>query len=180
MVRLSGQFPSDTDVVNVFCEIELYGSVSPQRRGLHLSRIGEVLNSASKKTYKSLRDYSIELADRLKQVQDSSVTHVFVKAYYEKTEITPMSKQHSTKIIHLLAETLCDHTSITSKVGINVPYIVACPCTQFNFTKEIAPILERFPLSAEDVNQIIHALPLHNSQSERVRETDNRGCKWNC
>jgi len=115
---------------DVYCEVSLCTDLHGDRRGIHASRFIEVLNEVSTGVHCSVGHYALALADSLRATQACSYGKAYVRAFYFRTVRSPVTKLSTYELIHLLAEAVARPDSQHLRIGLSMPIITACPCTQ--------------------------------------------------
>ena len=67
-----------SQTVQLQCTVDAYASVAPDKRGVHVSRIGDILANLTTKIYPSLQDYASDLCQQIRYVQQSEMAEVDV------------------------------------------------------------------------------------------------------
>lgn len=129
-VSILDPFAADR-TVQLYCTVKASASVSPLRRGIHVSRIGDLLARMSSKIYPSLQEYCAELCLRLGEVQDSGTATASVSgilSYLE--EVRGVKHKNSVEHLEMFAEANSQAGVANVSAGIGFNHITACPCVQ--------------------------------------------------
>ncbi len=124
------QDPFTQEATRLFSNIKIFFSLRADQRGLHMSRIEECLYDISAEKNLSLPDWIDKLAEQLliKQAQNKCV--VDIETHYEKTIEKNTSQIPSHELIKLHTSITKEESATSKWVGVEVPFINACPCTQ--------------------------------------------------
>jgi GTP cyclohydrolase IV len=124
--------------VRLACEITGGTAVPVDRRGVHMSRIGNLLAEAASRSYPDLVAAALDIAERLRETQYDGDTRVALRGHLAFLEQLPgrgdesVGKQ-SLESIELIAEArlVAERTVLTS--GLTIDHLTACPCVQQTF-----------------------------------------------
>jgi GTP cyclohydrolase FolE2 len=117
--------------VQLSCAIEARVGLDKKRRGIHVSRIGNLLAQLSGKVFPSVKDYATELLERLVCTQNGesgSVTIEGVLTYFER--VSGVKEKASLEPLTLHSHVSCFGSQTTASTGIGFNHITACPCVQ--------------------------------------------------
>jgi GTP cyclohydrolase-4 len=124
--------------VRLACEITLGTTVPADRRGIHMSRIGNLLAESATRSYADLVAVALDIAERLRETQYEGDTRVTLRGQLAFLEQLPSrgaqgAGKQSLESIELIAEArvTAERTSLTS--GMTVDHLTACPCVQQTF-----------------------------------------------
>ncbi len=126
------------EVVQVPCSVIAETAVPYYKRGIHMSRIGNLFAQLTEKVFVSLQEYSLNVANLLTDLEYDGSSKVEVKgklSYLEqvegwKTEKNKVSLEH----IGLTASTYTkQEKGYIQNAGIEVSNITACPCVQSTY-----------------------------------------------
>lgn len=125
------------EIVQVSCSIVAETAVPYYKRGIHMSRIGDIFAKLTQKVFVSLQEYSLDVANLLTDLEYGGLSKVEVKgelSYLEQVEgWKPEKNKVSLEHIGLTANT---HTKqqqeydYVQNAGIEISNITACPCVQ--------------------------------------------------
>jgi GTP cyclohydrolase-4 len=119
------------DPVQLSCAIEAQVGLDSERRGIHVSRIGDLLAQLSGKVFPSVTDYAAELLDRLLRAQNGqtgSVTVEGVLTYFER--VSGVKEKGSLEHLTLHGHVSGSGGRTSASAGIGFNHITACPCVQ--------------------------------------------------
>ncbi len=117
--------------VQLSCAIEARVGLDKKRRGIHVSRIGDLLAQLSGKVFPSVKDYAAELLERLVRTQNGesgSVTVEGVLTYFER--VSGVKEKASLEHLTLHSHVSCFGGRTIASTGIGFNHITACPCVQ--------------------------------------------------
>ena len=129
-VLIADPFGSDAPV-QLSCAIEARVGLDKKRRGIHVSRIGDLLAQLSGKLFPSVTDYAAELLERLLRAQNSqtgAVTVEGVLTYFER--VSGVKEKGSLEHLTLHGHVSCSGGRTQASAGIGFNHITACPCVQ--------------------------------------------------
>jgi GTP cyclohydrolase IV len=117
--------------VQLGCTVEAHTGLDRERRGIHVSRLGDVLARSSVEVFPSLQGYALALCERIHQAQACEVVEVRVRGVLSYLEDVGGIKEKES-IEHLKlgahASRTAERTRSSGSVGFN--HITACPCVQ--------------------------------------------------
>ena len=134
-VRIINPFDENgKEIVQVSAEVILETDVPALRRGIHMSRTGDIIAETTMRVYKCLQDYASDLAERLNKTQYGGPSSARVVAPFSYLEDVPGWKEEKNKksleTVKLSAYALEEKDSHTQNAGIEISNITACPCVQ--------------------------------------------------
>jgi MptA/FolE2 family GTP cyclohydrolase len=104
-----------------------------ERRGIHMSRIEEVITELYGKKFNSLPEYGMLLANKVMDVQHASRISITLKGSLPYIQQTPVSRLNSIDSINVTFEISLakDDPGIseTVTIGAEIHHLTACPCT---------------------------------------------------
>lgn len=117
--------------VELSCAVEASVELGSARRGIHVSRIGDVLARLSAKRHASLAEFAAKLAEALCLNHQSDRASVAVEGTlsYEE-EISGVKEKLSLEHLDLFAHAVATKGRIVCSSGIAFNHITACPCVQ--------------------------------------------------
>ncbi len=126
------------EVVQVSCSIVAETAVPYYKRGIHMSRIGDIIAQLTQKVFVSLQEYSLNLANLLTDLEYGGSSKVEVKgelSYLEQVEgWKPEKNKVSLEHIGLTATTYTkQEKDYIQDAGIEFSNITACPCVQSTY-----------------------------------------------
>jgi GTP cyclohydrolase IV len=104
--------------------------LSPNQRGIHMSRLQEALNNLDvQNEWDSLGDVADFVAAKVKELQGSGKSEVSLTVNSYVETVNSRSGTRSRQPISITADsTLCD-SKIFHTIGLNIKVMTACPCT---------------------------------------------------
>lgn len=138
-VLLTNPFGAE-DVVQLSCNVAMHVSLAGDRRGIHVSRLGDTLAGHTGECYQNLTDYARRVAQTTRRVQEAEHATVEVSGLFAfleplngvKTKVSLESLELSAR-----ADVSAAHTRLTT--GISFNHITACPCVQETFRHSHGP-----------------------------------------
>ena len=136
-VKILDPFGSNL-VIQVLCSLEASTEVPYFKRGIHMSRVGDIIAKSTLKTYCSLQEYALTLAELLAKHEYQGFSQVKVSGNFPYLESVKGWKQEKDKIS---LEHLGLSASIQTKqesgyiqsAGLTVSNLTACPCVQSTY-----------------------------------------------
>lgn len=132
VVAIRDPFGSPADVSAV-CTLDVAAGVPRDRRGIHLSRIGQIVAESTSASYPDVASYAEALARAVAESQYGRA-RVGVRAripYLEEVQADPSGRRRlSLEHLDVLAKQTLDDGRATHDAGIRVTHLVACPCVQ--------------------------------------------------
>lgn len=119
-------------VIQLSCEVDARVSLAQGRRGIHVSRIGDLLAELSETVHPSLVDYAVRVAELMRERQRSAHARVSVQGVLTyREQISGVKQKSSLEHLELLAEASCDESKDTERSSsLGFSHITACPCVQ--------------------------------------------------
>jgi GTP cyclohydrolase FolE2 len=108
-------------------------SLDSNKRGIHMSRMEQVISSLHDEEFINLPDYGIQLASKIMTLQNANYATLELTGLLPYIQQAPVSRLQSIDSIEV-----CFKISIkknkgkllhTSQVGVEVHHLTACPCT---------------------------------------------------
>lgn len=121
------------ELITLNSEIELGVAVGNDKRGVHMSRIGDVIANISQKKFKFVEDCIEEIAIKINETQCASESFVKLTApfpFYEDVICEGKKPKKSLENIFLHYEVLSNTNNFIFNSGIKFNHITACPCVQ--------------------------------------------------
>jgi GTP cyclohydrolase FolE2 len=132
IVRIDDPFGSSQDVGAV-CTVSVAAGVPRARRGVHLSRIGEVLAESASTPFRDLVAYAEAMAEFVAASQYGAA-RVRVDAripYIEEVQADPSGRmKRSLEHLNVIVRRTIGADVSTTDLGLRVTHITACPCVQ--------------------------------------------------
>jgi len=125
--------------VQLQCAVDAYASVAPERRGVHVSRMGNILAHLTANVYPSLQDYAVDLCKQISVVQKSHMAEVDVSGTISYIEaVRGVKDKASVEHIKLRAGAQLTNGDMRLAMGIGFNHITACPCVQQTYKHSFA------------------------------------------
>lgn len=136
-VRIQDPFGTQ-QVTTIACDLSLSTAIPAYKRGIHMSRIGNLLADSTRCVYENLQHYTSYLASELNDCQyggPSTVSASGILSYIESVHgWKPEKDKCSLESIRLYASAVANshagHNNITESAGLRIAHITACPCVQ--------------------------------------------------
>lgn len=123
-----------SEAIHMSCNVKIHVSLSSERRGIHVSRLGDNLASLTGILYESLQDYTDRVCKVAFMGQNSADAYVEVEgvfAYLE--ELNGVKSKRSLESLVLTAASHFVDGCLTHSNGIGFNHITACPCVQATY-----------------------------------------------
>ncbi len=109
--------------------------VPPDRRGIHMSRIGACVAESLSRPERDLQTYARRLAMAIAGCQYGGATDVKVRAvlpYLDEPDGADTKGRRSLEHLRLIARARCDGASREARLdaGLELTHLIACPCVQ--------------------------------------------------
>ena len=115
-------------------ELQVMTNLPADYRGIHMSRIEEVIAELYPKRFASVMEYGTCLAEKIISVQEGNRCKVSLAGRLPHLTRSPVSKKISVDSVKIYtaasAESGADPTDYYTRLGIEADHITACPCTQ--------------------------------------------------
>lgn len=136
-VKILDPFGSN-QVVQLSCSLIATTEVPYFKRGIHMSRIGDIIAKSTINTYESLHEYAVTISELLSKYEYQGTSEVNVQSNFSYLESVKGWKEEKDKTslehIGLFATIRTkQETGITQSAGITVSNITACPCVQSTY-----------------------------------------------
>ena len=169
--------PFDGSPREILAEIKVTFALPAEQRGLHMSRIEEAMLALVDAGPEDLERYSKSLAAKVIESQKLNICEVDFIADYEKFTDKNKSGRRASELLKVFGKSVVNGANESHTIGIKVPFINACPCTQrwamreyYNTLKEqgrpeadIAALLESAPKQAH-TNRGVASLSVESDQ----------------
>jgi GTP cyclohydrolase FolE2 len=165
-VRILHPLESGQETV-LACDIDIRTTLDAAHRGIHVSRMGNVLAEVSNECYPTLDAFAERLCRRVQQTQNGGATNISARSRFWYREGVPgfgtKADKLSLEAVGLSARTASDaQGQLVTMRGIEVDHITACPCVQQTLKHSLA---QRKPAPTEHPAE---APPLTHSQRSRT------------
>jgi len=157
-------------VVHLPCTLDMYVNLPGSQRGIHMSRIHEVLISAESATYRTVGDFTRALAENLGSSQEMNQAFVFLHGKVAKQCSAPATGKNSSYALELIDETSwAKNSGCRQRIGIQAYNMTSCPCTlAYSRFSTLLELLERYDL--EEAHAILDSIiTFSHSQRGHVR-----------
>ena len=125
--------------VHVACTVDAHVGLAPDKRGIHVSRIGHVLAELAGQPHASLHAYAVSLCERVAEVQQCGTAEVAVSGVLSYVEhVGGVSQRASIEHLTLSAEARHRDGRTEAGHGIAFNHITACPCVQQTYRHAVA------------------------------------------
>lgn len=138
-VRITNPFGGH-DLAHLSCDVAMHVSLAEERRGIHVSRLGDTLANHATEAYRSLADYAAQVATATRRVQHAERATVEASgpfAFLEPLEGVKSKVSLESIQLSARAEATADGTLVTTGVSFN--HITACPCVQETYRHSHGP-----------------------------------------
>lgn len=117
--------------VQLPCAVEAKVKLAAERRGIHVSRIGDLLARYSSEVHPSLEDYARRVSEGLRAGQGCEGAVVSVAGTLTYLEdVRGVKQKASLEHLELSARSEIESGLIRSESGVAFSHITACPCVQ--------------------------------------------------
>lgn len=125
-------------VVQLLCSLKASTEVPYLKRGIHMSRIGDIVAKSTLNTYESLQEYALTVAELLTKYEYQGISQVKVQSNFPYLESVKGWKQEKdkTSLEHLGLRASIQTTQESGYIqsaGITVSNLTACPCVQSTY-----------------------------------------------
>ena len=125
--------------VHLACTVDAHVGLAPDKRGIHVSRIGHVLAELAGQPHASLHAYAVSLCERVAEVQQCDTADVAVSGVLSYLEhVGGVSQRSSIEHLTLSAEARHRDGRTDAGHGIAFNHITACPCVQQTYRHAVA------------------------------------------
>ncbi len=138
------------------------------QRGLHMSRIEAALHKMASDEPVEISQYTAKLCENAKKLQDQKNCQVELWADYEIEVDKNKSGRPSYELLKVYSATAQTDDKKDTAIGITVPFINACPCTQRWGMKAFYEELKKAGYPDEEIFQLVEKAPLqaHTNRGE--------------
>jgi|LauGreDrversion2_6_1035139.scaffolds.fasta_scaffold08977_2 GTP cyclohydrolase FolE2 len=122
------------NLVQLSCEVAMHVSLGDDRRGIHVSRLGNTIADHTGDVYQSLPDYACSVAENICRVQHADTATVSVSGIFAFLEpLQGIKNKVSLESLELAGSASCTADGTVQSSGITFNHITACPCVQETF-----------------------------------------------
>jgi len=139
------------------CAIEISVEILGESRGVHMSRIGDVLATASQCKFHCIEDFIKKVLVDINKTQKTRKAYIKITApfnYYEDIISEGKKNKKSLESIDLIYSAICENNKFIFDSGIKINNITACPCVQKTFKHTL------INKKIKNINEIDNILPL--------------------
>lgn len=140
-------------------DINVALSLAAGQRGLHMSRIEECIDEI-RESGLSPAQFVNELASLVKKTQSQDYCRIELISRLEHRVQKNKSGRISTELLDIYSIAELDGTRSITTLGVGVPFMNACPCTQRWAMRDFHELLQAKGCSAELTEEITRAAPL--------------------
>jgi GTP cyclohydrolase FolE2 len=127
--------PFDPDSqAQLLCSLDTHASLAPTRRGIHTSRMGDLVARLSEQVFDSLQHYAAAVCERTREEQDCDAAEVRVSGVLSYREDSHgATGKGSLEHLDLAAHSRSSLGAVTGATSVGFNIITACPCVQQTF-----------------------------------------------
>jgi GTP cyclohydrolase FolE2 len=151
--------PFDGSTRELLADISLNFALPADRRGIHMSRIEESLLQLRNEETLSLRQYTEKLFGRISDLQKLPAASVSIICNYEKIVGKNSSGKISSELLTLHSSITKSEKNIQPEIGVTVPFMNACPCTQRWGVRDFYNTLKERDYADEEMRFLLEAAP---------------------
>ncbi len=115
-------------------------NLSPELRGIHMSRMEQAISELYSSRFTDLRDYAQKLASTTLSMQDGDKSRVRLKGSVPHLWQACASRHVSVDSVEITADACAakkeNNITVSTEIGLCINHITACPCTQV-YTEEL-------------------------------------------
>lgn len=163
--------PFTGEIRELLADIKMLLDLKINQKGLHISRMERVLHELNEYENLTLKEYAKELTKRLinEQSEGSVSAKVIINIRYER-EVNKNIERPSNELytLHCTHKENIKTNKNTTKIGLTVPVINSCPCTQRWGIKKFYYYLKEKGFDDEQISEIVENAPLqaHTNRGE--------------
>lgn len=174
----------DERPVILISNFKVYVDLSPERKGVNLSRnfeaIDEVLEKLTAKPTEKIEDLNLAIVDELLDRHDYATrSEVQMDSELILVKKTPVTKQRTQEVVKIYCRAIRERVNSKKKVfiGVEVSGMTACPCAQ-ELTKSRATDKLKESFNEEQIKIIFDIVPFptHNQRGKafiKLQVTDD-------
>ncbi len=153
-------------------EISLLADISPNQKGLHMSRfshaLDETLDDAVANEAPDVESLALRIAEKIVKAQKALRSEVRIRAKFSLRRYAPISGIPTDEMYTLLGIAVCKQDSYRRMVGIEAEGMTACPCAQDMILEHSKERLAEEGFTSEEAEKILAAIPTaaHNQRSK--------------
>jgi GTP cyclohydrolase FolE2 len=140
--------------VPVLCEIST-GTNLRENRGIHMSRCIQSIFTLAERTFPTLDDFALALAQMVREKQESETAFADVTGTYIHKRYTRKTHLASFDNLQLISKASVSANSTRLITGMKVYNATACPCTKTYTKYSIVPELQTMGLTHDQINRIV-------------------------
>ena len=155
-IQIKDIFDEDK-IIEPEVDIEIFFDLPENQRGLHMSRIEKAMQKYQySRTH--LKEYLRNLIKYAAELQNRETGIVKIAFNYEKLVDKNSSGRLAHENIKIIAIGFLNKDEIKYKLGVEVPFMNACPCPQRWSIREAYHYLKNLGLSDEEIYKLINPL----------------------
>jgi len=132
-VRIQNPFGKG-EPVHLTCQVSAHVGLDGERRGIHVSRLGDVLAQLAPQVFTSLGHYASQVAEAIGRTQQAPSAMVRVEGMFTYLEhLHGVKQKQSLESLKLSAVAELRQGQIQQTNGVQFNHITACPCVQETF-----------------------------------------------
>ncbi|MBZ8178625.1 GTP cyclohydrolase, FolE2/MptA family [Oscillatoria salina] len=152
---------------HVEAKASVFVDLNPSQRGIHMSRLQEVLNNLDiQQNWNTLAEVSDFIAIQAKRVQKSEKSEVELAVNSYVQTFNPRSRTRSKQPISITASSIISDSHTLHTIGLNIKVMTACPCTM-KYSRLKAEQDLRSSLGDHFNNSIMQCVPPTFTHSQR-------------
>lgn len=128
-IRAALQNPFTNEVEQFFGNVSFACSLPGIQRGIHMSRLEEALDE-TRTAGLSFQDFVADLSNLVAKTQGQEKVRIEFSAQHENRTIKNVSGKAAMELLTFYAVANRDPIATKTGIGLTVPFINACPCTQ--------------------------------------------------
>lgn len=147
-IRVKNPITKKEDIVTADLEILTY--IPADKRGIHMSRIGDTIAKAQGRKFSTLAQYAQVIAQAIRTSQYGGKTSVNVTSQVSYIESLKGWKPEKDKLslerVKWIAGATSDVDTLVLQEGMGVAHITACPCVQQTVRHAVKGVLGDHPI----------------------------------
>jgi len=156
--------PLGEGLAHLSCEVHMLVGLAAEKRGIHVSRMGDVVARLAQESFDTLHAYALRLVEELRVTQHASSVQVKVTGSLPYLEgIDGVKSKKSLEAVGLSIEALLVDGKVATTQGVEFSHITACPCVQQTYRQSHEEASHRFVHELE-----VRKMPLM-THSQRCR-----------
>jgi len=140
---------ADNNSVHIPFKARVHVNLPAHRRGIHMSRIEQVISSLHDREFADLSEYGRQLARQIIKIQNAQHLSLELAGHLPYLQETPISKLRSVDALEVFYNANLRQKRkiefLETQIGVGVHHLTACPCTMYYNEKLFSRLNDPWP-----------------------------------